>query len=165
MDNITIERIKNLHPNIRQKALDAYQEANNVLGRGVRLRFSYTLRTFAEQDALFAKRPKVTNARAGQSFHNYGLAFDIVLLYDKNLDGVFEEASWDMVRDGDRDGIADWLEVTRVLERYGFKNGFLKNGRKWDFPHFQMDFGYSWQRLLAKYNKGDFISGTKFVNL
>mgnify|MGYP003402732766 FL=1 len=165
MDNITIERIKNLHPNIRQKALDAYQEANNVLGRGVRLRFSYTLRTFAEQDALFIKRPKVTNARAGQSFHNYGLAFDIVLLYDKNLDGVFEEASWDMVRDGDRDGIADWLEVTRVLERYGFKNGFLKNGRKWDFPHFQMDFGYSWQRLLAKYNKGDFISGTKFVNL
>ena len=165
MDNITIERIKNLHPNIRQKALDAYQEANNVLGRGVRLRFSYTLRTFAEQDALFAKRPKVTNARAGQSFHNYGLAFDIVLLYDKNLDGVFEEASWDMVRDGDRDGIADWLEVTRVLERYGFKNGFLKNGKKWDFPHFQMDFGYSWQRLLAKYNKGDFISGTKFVNL
>ena len=165
MDNITIERIKNLHPSIRQKALDAYQEANNVLGRGVRLRFSYTLRTFAEQDALFIKRPKVTNARAGQSFHNYGLAFDIVLLYDKNLDGVFEEASWDMVRDGDRDGIADWLEVTRVLERYGFKNGFLKNGRKWDFPHFQMDFGYSWQRLLAKYNKGDFISGTKFVNL
>ena len=165
MDNITIERIKNLHPNIRQKALDAYQEANNVLGRGVRLRFSYTLRTFAEQDALFAKRPKVTNARAGQSFHNYGLAFDIVLLYDKNLDGVFEEASWDMVRDGDRDGIADWLEVTRVLERYGFKNGFLKNGKKWDFPHFQMDFGYSWQRLLAKYKKGDFISGTKFVNL
>ena len=165
MDNITIERIKNLHPNIRQKALDAYQEANNVLGRGVRLRFSYTLRTFAEQDALFIKRPKVTNARAGQSFHNYGLAFDIVLLYDKNLDGVFEEASWDMVRDGDRDGIADWLEVTRVLERYGFKNGFLKNGKKWDFPHFQMDFGYSWQRLLAKYNKGDFISGTKFVNL
>ena len=165
MDNITIERIKNLHPSIRQKALDAYQEANNVLGRGVRLRFSYTLRTFAEQDALFIKRPKVTNARAGQSFHNYGLAFDIVLLYDKNLDGVFEEASWDMVRDGDRDGIADWLEVTRVLERYGFKNGFLKNGRKWDFPHFQMDFGYSWQRLLAKYKKGDFISGTKFVNL
>ena len=165
MDNITIERIKNSHPSIRQKALDAYQEANNVLGRGVRLRFSYTLRTFAEQDALFIKRPKVTNARAGQSFHNYGLAFDIVLLYDKNLDGVFEEASWDMVRDGDRDGIADWLEVTRVLERYGFKNGFLKNGRKWDFPHFQMDFGYSWQRLLAKYNKGDFISGTKFVNL
>ena len=165
MDNITIERIKNLHPSIRQKALDAYQEANNVLGRGVRLRFSYTLRTFAEQDALFIKRPKVTNARAGQSFHNYGLAFDIVLLYDKNLDGVFEEASWDMVRDGDRDGIADWLEVTRVLERYGFKNGFLKNGKKWDFPHFQMDFGYSWQRLLAKYNKGDFISGTKFVNL
>ena len=165
MDNITIERIKNLHPNIRQKALDAYQEANNVLGRGVRLRFSYTLRTFAEQDALFIKRPKVTNARAGQSFHNYGLAFDIVLLYDKNLDGVFEEASWDMVRDGDRDGIADWLEVTRVLERYGFKNGFLKNGRKWDFPHFQMDFGYSWQRLLAKYKKGYFISGTKFVNL
>jgi len=44
------------------------------------------LRTFAEQDDLFAKGrtkpgPKVTNARGGYSNHNFGFAFDI---------GVFE---------------------------------------------------------------------------
>jgi LysM repeat protein len=40
------------------------------------------LRTFAEQDALFAQGrtkpgPRVTNARGGQSNHNYGLAVDM----------------------------------------------------------------------------------------
>lgn len=45
--------------------------------------FPYTVkilsgtRTYAEQDALFAKRPKVTNARAGQSNHNLGIAWDV----------------------------------------------------------------------------------------
>lgn len=43
-------------------------------------------RTYAEQDALYAqgrtaRGPKITNARAGQSNHNFGIAFDI---------GVFE---------------------------------------------------------------------------
>jgi hypothetical protein len=40
-------------------------------------------RTFAEQEKLYAQGrtsddPRVTNARAGQSFHNYGLAIDYV---------------------------------------------------------------------------------------
>lgn len=33
-------------------------------------------RSYAEQDALFAQRPKVTNARGGQSNHNFGIAWD-----------------------------------------------------------------------------------------
>ncbi len=36
-------------------------------------------RTYAEQDRLFAKRPKVTNARGGQSNHNFGIAIDVGL--------------------------------------------------------------------------------------
>ena len=80
MDKLTIERIKTMHPTLRTKLLKDYTDANNLLGKGVRLRFSYTLRTFAEQDALFLKRPKVKNAKGGQSYHNYGLAFDIVML-------------------------------------------------------------------------------------
>jgi peptidoglycan LD-endopeptidase CwlK len=44
------------------------------------------LRTYAEQDALYAQGrttagPKVTNARGGYSNHNFGIAFDV---------GVFE---------------------------------------------------------------------------
>lgn len=33
-------------------------------------------RSYAEQDALYQKRPKVTNAKGGYSWHNFGLAFD-----------------------------------------------------------------------------------------
>lgn len=34
-------------------------------------------RTYAEQHAIFLQRPKVTNADAGQSNHNFGIAFDV----------------------------------------------------------------------------------------
>lgn len=167
MDILTQERIKTLHPKIRAKAQTAYTEANNKLGKGCRLRFSQVYRTAKEQDELFAKRPKVTNAKAWQSMHNYGLAFDIVLLYDKDGDGNFEEVSWDMKRDGDKDGIPDWLEITRVLEKHGFRNGFITNGKKWDFPHFQMDFGFTWQKLKvivdSKKIIKEIISGKEYI--
>jgi len=155
LDKITLDRIKTLHPKVRKEVLDMYTHANEVLlGKGVRLRFSYTLRTNKEQDALYAqgrtvKGTKVTDAKGGQSIHNYGLALDIVLLYDNDGDGKFEEASWNTLRDGDKDDVSDWLEVTRYFESQGWKNGFIKNGKKWDFPHFQKDFGYTWQKLQA----------------
>lgn len=165
MDNITFDRIETAHPKLRDQLRLDYIAANNLLGKGCRLRFSYVLRTFAEQDALFKKRPTVTKAKAGQSYHNYGLAFDIVLLYDKNLDGNFEEVSWDMKRDGDNDSMADWTEITNYFVKQGYENGFISNGKKWDFPHFQKTFGYHWKQLLEKHNNKDFIEGTNYVNL
>jgi len=177
MDKITIDRIKTLHPKIRKEVLESYRKANNLqLGKGVRLRFSCTFITFEEQDKLNAQRrttkgPKVTNAKGGQSIHNYGLAFDIVILYDKDGDGRFEEASWDTKRDGDKDGIPDWLEVTKVMLDSGFINGFITNGKKWDLPHFQKDFGLSWKQMKSKIDKGDYIEEVidgykyKYINL
>lgn len=177
MDNITLDRIKTLHPKIRKEVELLYKKANNLqLGKGVRLRFSYTFRTFEEQDKLYAqgrttKGSKVTNAKGGQSIHNYGLAFDIVILYDKDGDGNFEEASWDTKRDGDKDGIADWLEVTKVFTDAGYTNGFITNGKKWDLPHFQRDFKLSWQQMKTKIDKGDYTSETingytyKYINI
>ena len=163
MDQITIERIKTLHPKIRQEVLELYTKVNNQLGKGVRLRFSYTTRTFEEQDKLYAqgrniKGNKVTNAKGGQSIHNYFLAFDIVLMYDKDGDGKFEEVSWDTKRDGDKDGISDWLEVTKVFTSAGYTNGFITNGKKWDLPHFQRDFGLSWQKMKTKIDKKEYDS-------
>jgi peptidoglycan L-alanyl-D-glutamate endopeptidase CwlK len=46
---------------------------------GVTARLLWGTRTYAQQNALFAQRPKVTNARGGFSNHNFGMAFDIGL--------------------------------------------------------------------------------------
>jgi peptidoglycan L-alanyl-D-glutamate endopeptidase CwlK len=49
------------------------------------VRTTHTLRTLAEQDALYAQgrtKPgvKVTNAKGGESAHNYGMAADLVFV-------------------------------------------------------------------------------------
>lgn len=163
-DKITIERIKLMHPNLVGKTLADYRAANAVLGKGVRLRFSRTFATFEDQHKIFLQRPKVTDADAGQSYHNYGLAFDKCLLYDKNLDGNFEEVSWDRLRDGDKDHTPDWMEVTNVLVSRGWQNGFVKSGKKWDLPHYQITFGLHWSELLKRYKAGDFVKG-RYVKL
>ncbi|HIP35607.1 MAG TPA: M15 family peptidase [Crocinitomix sp.] len=157
MDKLTIKRIKTLHPNVRNEALKMYRIANNKLGKYVRLRFSWTYRFGFEQAKLYNQRPKVTNAKAGYSVHEYGLAFDIVLLYDKDRNGTFETASWNTIFDGDNDNIADWLEVTKVFLSYGWKNGFLRNGRKWDKPHFQKTNGLKARDLKKIVDNGNVI--------
>jgi len=170
MDKISLQRAELLHLAIRQQVKDAINHINkNILGKGVRLRITQGLRTFKEQDDLYAQGrtkpgPKVSNARGGQSMHNYGLAFDVCLLYDDGS-GLFKEVSWDMKRDGDGDGIADWLEITKYLTSIGYVNGFITNGKKWDFPHFQKDFGLTWQRCLEMYNRKEFIQGTSYIKI
>lgn len=55
---------------------------SNLSAKGVNVEVTQGLRTFAEQDALYSqgrsrRGPKVTNAKGGYSFHNYGLAVDL----------------------------------------------------------------------------------------
>ncbi len=50
--------------------------------------------------------------------------------------------SWDMKRDGDKDQIADWLEVVQQAKLLGFEWGGDWTSFK-DYPHFQMSFGLS----------------------
>lgn len=149
-DKISIERIKTAHPKVREELEKIYHEANNKLGKA-RLRFAYVLRNFKEQDELYkigrsVKGKAVTNAKSGQSMHNYGLAVDIVLLLDKNGDGIFETASWDTKADYDKDLIPDWFEVVEVFKKYGWKWGGNFTSFK-DLPHFEKTFGYTWQKL------------------
>lgn len=157
MDLISIERILEAHPKIREQLKADYIGANNKLGKYVRLRFSYVYRSPELQHKIFLQRPKVTGSDSWQSIHQYALAFDIVLLIDKDKNGTFEEITYDMVKDFDLDTIADWKEVTDYFLSKGYTNGFMKNGKKWDYPHFQKDFGYSWRELKAKIDKGDVI--------
>jgi peptidoglycan L-alanyl-D-glutamate endopeptidase CwlK len=177
MDNVTIQRIQLLHPKVRTEVEQIYK--NQIIpaltGRAI-CRFAYTLRTIAEQDALYAqgrtklfdangkKLGKVTNAKGGQSIHNYGLAIDIVLIKDKDGNGTFETASWEDTVDFDKDGKSDWMEVVKIFKTNGWTWGGDWKSFK-DKPHFQKDFGYTWQQLLAKYQGKDFISGTNYVNI
>lgn len=145
MDKITLDRIELLHPQLRDEAREIYKEICARLTGNVICRFAFTLRTIKEQDDLYAQgRTKpgniVTFARGGQSYHNYGLAIDIVFLIDKDKNGTYEEPSWSIDKDWDGDGVPEWQEVDHVFSMYGWK-GLYKNGKRWDFPHFQKDFG------------------------
>ena len=119
-DKPTIDRIKLLHPKLRDEATLIYQEIKTALIGKAICRFSYTLRIFAEQDALFNARPQVTKAKGGQSYHNYGLAVDIVLLVDKDANGTYESALWDVKSDFDGDNKSDWMEIVAIFKRHGW---------------------------------------------
>lgn len=151
------ERILTLHPVVRQSAVDAYLDAMAHLSGKNTLRVTHALRTFKQQNDLFAKGrdangnkvgATVTNARGGQSYHNYGLALDFVL---RHVDG---KVSYSLKEDLDADGVADWREVAEAFKRAGWSWGGEWNTFK-DNPHVQKTLGYTWKRLLARYNAGD----------
>ena len=176
-DKPTLDRIELLHPAVRQEVKDIY--LNKIIpalsGKAI-CRFAYTLRTFAEQDALYSQgRTKlfdangkrlgvVTKAKGGQSIHNFGLALDIVLLKDSNNDGKFESATWETNIDFDKDGKSDWMEVVNILKSHGWTWGGDWKSFK-DAPHFEKTFGHTWKTLLPKHNAKEFIPGTTYIKL
>jgi len=163
-DKITEQRIALLHPARRVEVSNIINAAEAKFPANMAIRIVQGLRTFSEQDGLYKQRPKVTNAKGGQSLHNYGLAIDFAILIDKDNNGSFEQLSWDTTADFDKDGIIDWQEVVTEFEKAGWEWG-----GKWrtfkDLPHCQKTGGYTWRQLLAKYNAKDFIAGTNYVNL
>lgn len=71
--------IATLLPQVRPYARALYFKARE---HGIAINIISGLRTFEQQDALYARGRtapgrKVTNARGGQSMHNFGMAFDI----------------------------------------------------------------------------------------
>ncbi|NUU62470.1 M15 family metallopeptidase [Paenibacillus agri] len=116
--------------------------------KGVPIIITQGLRTFAEQNALYAQgRSKpgniVTNARGGFSYHNYGLAVDFALLLPDGR-GI----SWDMKRDGNGNKTADWQEVVQEAKKLGFEWGGDWTSFK-DYPHLQNAYGLSIDQLRA----------------
>ncbi len=175
-DKITLDRIQLLHPAVRNEVAAMYDQICNALTGFAICRFAYTLRTYKEQDDLFAlgrtkanpngktaRRPLgsvVTNARGGQSYHNFGLAFDIVLLKDEKGNGKFNKASWETNVDFDGDGRADWLEVVTIAKQFGWEWG--GDWRFTDMPHFQKTFGKSVVELDRQIKAGQVIKGTRY---
>ncbi|HEY1044940.1 MAG TPA: M15 family metallopeptidase [Bacteroidia bacterium] len=147
-DQITLQRIELLHPKVKGEVKAIYDEICAALTGTAFCRFAYTLRTFKEQNDLYAKGrtiggSKVTNAKGGESCHNYGLAVDIVLI-------DHGRAVWERGQDFDGDKIPDWMEVVKIFEKYGwFWGGNFKSFK--DYPHFEKSFGFSASQLKAKW--------------
>ena len=153
MYKATSQRIELIHPKLRKELVQIYTEICEALKGKAMCRFTHTLRSFAEQDALYySSRPPLnglwkTNAKGGQSYHNYGLAVDIALIIDKDGNGSYETASWDVKTDFDGDGKSDWMEVVAIFKRYGWKWGGDWGKPITDAPHFEKSFGYSISQL------------------
>lgn len=150
MDKYTEQRINKLHPSVREEVNKIIAECDKALTGKAKIRVTQALRTFKEQDDLYAigrtkLGKKVTNARGGQSIHNYGFAVDICLVIDGKI------ASWDTVKDWDNDQVADWYECVKIFAKYGWDWG--GNWKKFkDLPHFDKK-GYNNWRKLAKLKK------------
>jgi peptidoglycan L-alanyl-D-glutamate endopeptidase CwlK len=133
-DEHTNTRINELHPNIRRDFAKAINEIENKHGLKVRLTDGY--RSIEEQNNLYAKGRSepgqiVTNAEGGQSYHNYGLAGDVVAI--KNGQPDYSKSTYQKY-------------IYPIFQKYGFKWG----GSFGDYPHFYKDYGYDWEELQAK---------------
>lgn len=101
---------------------------------GFNLRVTSGWRSFEEQEKLYAQGRTtpgkiVTNARAGESWHNWGCAFDVA----------------DRIRGYD----IDWERVGKIGERCGFEWGGRWAGFI-DRPHFQLTLGYTLEDFQNK---------------
>jgi peptidoglycan L-alanyl-D-glutamate endopeptidase CwlK len=147
MDKVTQERIEKLHPSVRDEVKKIIAECDSALNGRAKIRITQGLRTFAEQEKLYnqgrtSPGKKVTNAKAGQSIHNYGLAVDICLIVDG------KDVSWDTAKDWDNDGVADWYECVKIFAKYGWDWGGNWKTFK-DLPHFEKK-GFTWRTLATK---------------
>ena len=134
---INSRSLDELHPIVREKVecfLDQCEQ------NGIDLLVTSTYRDFESQEALYAQGRTapgriVTNARSGQSYHNYRCAVDVVPI---------------------RNGKAIWDAKDPVWQRIGAlgKAAGLEWAGDWkrfkEFPHFQ----YTGGLTLAQLQKG-----------
>ncbi|MBR3062243.1 MAG: M15 family metallopeptidase [Exiguobacterium sp.] len=133
-----------LHPLVANRAESFIRLALSCLDLEVRLTSGY--RSAKEQNALYAQGRSepgqvVTNAKAGQSYHNYGLAVDFVIIHNNKAD-------YDLNTDRNRNDIPDWQELGELGKALDFEWGGEWNSFP-DYPHLQMDFGLSIRQLVA----------------
>ena len=143
----TNEQIESLHPVWRENVNAFINEVQDKTGIKLRIgRFPIPngFRTPQEQKALKLigrsspndKRKPVTNAGPWQSYHNFGQAFDISIIYEN---GTYE-------KDGKKALEIIKKYVLEIAEKYGFEWG----GKFGDNPHFQMKFNHTTEQLKAK---------------
>lgn len=145
LDRSTKNMGSGMNPVVKESALEVIRRAYK---KGIYVQLSAGFRSYAEQNALYAKgRTKpgsvVTNARGGYSNHNFGLAVDYFL-----TDKEGKTAHWDIRRDMNANQVADWVEVANIAKSLGFSWGGDWTSFR-DYPHLEMTGGLSTAQLRA----------------
>jgi peptidoglycan L-alanyl-D-glutamate endopeptidase CwlK len=124
------DKIAQLLPLVGRQAQKLVDRCKKELGIDILITQAY--RSIKEQDALYAqgrtnmKLPKVTNAKGGQSYHNFRVAFDVCPISGGKL-------LWNY----------DFKKIGKIGKELGFFwGGDWKNFK--DMPHFEMTFGYTY---------------------
>lgn len=117
--------IDHLDPNLRPLA-------DELLRQFPRIKIISVLRSNAEQNRLYRQGRSepgavVTNARGGESYHNYGLAFDFMFKDDLNFTSPRSQYE--------------------VVGRAGEKLGMIWGGAFDDIGHFEFHQGFTWEKL------------------
>lgn len=151
----SIDQLNTLHPKLRDIAIKAYNEVVQATPKGIHPVVTQGYRTFEESDKIYQQGRTmpgeiVSNAKAGQSWHNYGLAFDFCLL----VNGI---RSWKVDE--------NWMIVVNIFKSYGFTWGGDFAGTFKDYPHLECKFGYTLAHLQLKHAEHDFIPGTEYLNI
>jgi peptidoglycan L-alanyl-D-glutamate endopeptidase CwlK len=138
------QSIRSLHPKAQEHAR---RFLSRVRASGLDVRIISGTRGYEEQNALYRRGrygnpgPRVTNARGGQSNHNFGIAWDI---------GIFDRGRY----------LSDSPDYDRI-SGIGLSDG-LEWGGNWpsfpDRPHYQLP-----TSLPIKIVRERFESGTAFV--
>lgn len=137
---------------VKIKALNLIHECKAL---GIDLLVTSTYRDLEAQAALYAQGRSapgriVTNARAGQSFHNFRVAFDVVPLRGgKPVWGTTGNGIDNDPTDDDKDDLELWQRIGAFGEALG-----LEWAGRWthfrEYPHFQFTGGLT----LADFNAG-----------
>jgi len=117
---INTRDINELLPKVRNLCNDLIIECKK---QNINIKIISTYRDNEYQDMLFNKRPQVTKARGGTSFHNYRLAFDFAIIKNGKID-------WN--------DIVSYKKVGNIGKLLGLTwGGDFKNLK--DYGHFQFD--------------------------
>lgn len=152
VDQISIDRINTLHPKARDKFHAFYSQLCQI--SGYKWRVVQAFRTFEEQDKLYkaykaAPSRAAKAAPAGLSYHNYGLAVDVLPMSDDFK--AIEQISKD-----------SWETVGIVASHHGLVWGMSFGDR----PHVEWHpNGNTVKTLLKWYQEGRFLPGTKYIDL
>ena len=135
------ERLDGLQGQTREKAYALFDRAKR---EGLGICIVSGLRTYPEQAALYAQgRTKpgkiVTNAEPGESYHNFGLAFDFAVMKNGSL-----------VWNPDH---PDWKRFVRLGKEAGFDWGGDWTSFR-DYPHLQAGNAPSLAALRARFPRG-----------